>query len=114
MSAVLCCTAPCYAVLRPSVTAICTSRPFVAMYFAAFWLLVVAWQWIANKRHLADTQRELRGAASDLYSSRKRELALEAQLAALNARIAEQQAGKVSQDTRSIQDESSCMILPYP
>jgi len=73
----------------------------VAMYFAAVWLLVVAWQWIANKRQHSDTIRELRDAVDNLYSSRKREAALKAQLAALDARVSELQAGKVGQDTRS-------------
>ena len=75
------------------------------MYFAAFWLLLVAWQWIANKRQQSDTSRELRDAFDNLYASRKRESAFEAHLAALNARVSELQAGKVRLDMRSAQNE---------
>ena len=98
------CAVLCYIVLcraSLSVTAICTSRSFVPMYLAAFWLLIVAWQWVANKRQHSDTIRELRDTVDNLYSSRKREAALKEQLAAFNARVSELQAGKVGQEARS-------------
>ena len=70
----------------------------MGLYTAAFWLLLVAWQWVANNRQQADIRHELTETVDSLICSRKRESALEAHIAALTATVLELQAKKVSAD----------------
>ncbi len=65
------------------------------MWAAAFWLLLLVWQWAANKRQQSLTRIELREACEKVLASRKQGSALEAQLAALQTQVLQLKDDKV-------------------
>ena len=65
------------------------------MWAAAFWLLLILWQWAANKRQQSLTRDELREASQKLLASRKQGSALKAHLAELRAQVSQLETDKV-------------------
>ena len=65
------------------------------MWAAACWLLLLVWQWAANKRQQSLTRDELREAYGKLLASRNQGSALQAQLAALRTQVSQLKDDKV-------------------